>query len=213
MRCKNCGWENPGGNAKCEKCNAPLTGSMGASDELYQSDETARESFNPKNTARGCPNPECGYPVKPSDEICPNCGCPLRGADDAPVATGKPVKPGGKFGGTVIAGNTDGRKLVGFLVSYSVDSNGVFFPLYEGRNVIGRGPSADICIPEDSAITEKHCSILYRSIDQKFKFKDEQSTNGTFVNEEIQDEGNLKEHDIIRVGSTRLIFIVIPQDK
>ena len=28
MRCKNCGWNNPAGNEKCEKCNAPLAGSM-----------------------------------------------------------------------------------------------------------------------------------------------------------------------------------------
>ena len=26
MRCNNCGWENPDGNQKCEKCNAPLQG-------------------------------------------------------------------------------------------------------------------------------------------------------------------------------------------
>jgi|GEM_PF-5192356 len=24
MRCKNCGWDNPDENTKCEKCNAPL---------------------------------------------------------------------------------------------------------------------------------------------------------------------------------------------
>lgn len=28
MRCKNCGWDNPDGSLKCQKCNAPLKGSM-----------------------------------------------------------------------------------------------------------------------------------------------------------------------------------------
>lgn len=28
MRCKNCGWENSSSNMRCEKCNAPLSGSM-----------------------------------------------------------------------------------------------------------------------------------------------------------------------------------------
>ena len=28
MRCNNCGWENPDGNQKCEKCNAPLQGGV-----------------------------------------------------------------------------------------------------------------------------------------------------------------------------------------
>lgn len=26
MRCNNCGWDNPDGNQRCEKCNAPLQG-------------------------------------------------------------------------------------------------------------------------------------------------------------------------------------------
>lgn len=28
MRCRNCGWENDLGALKCDKCNAPLNGSM-----------------------------------------------------------------------------------------------------------------------------------------------------------------------------------------
>ena len=28
MRCKNCGWENPDGSQKCEKCNNPLQGGV-----------------------------------------------------------------------------------------------------------------------------------------------------------------------------------------
>jgi predicted ATP-dependent serine protease len=28
MRCKNCGWENPNGLTKCEKCNTPVAGAV-----------------------------------------------------------------------------------------------------------------------------------------------------------------------------------------
>uniref|UniRef100_UPI0040276C70 FHA domain-containing protein n=1 Tax=Prevotella sp. TaxID=59823 RepID=UPI0040276C70 len=54
-------------------------------------------------------------------------------------------------------------------------------------------------------------SILYRNVDNKFKFRDEQSSNGTFVNKELADEGELQNYDIIRLGGTVFIFIAIPK--
>ena len=46
----------------------------------------------------------------------------------------------------------------------------------------------------------RHMSILYRNVDNKFKYRDEQSSNGTFVNKELSDEGELQNYDIIRLG-------------
>lgn len=43
MRCNNCGWENPDGNTKCEKCNAPLQGG-GASFQNSGLHSTIREN-------------------------------------------------------------------------------------------------------------------------------------------------------------------------
>lgn len=103
-----------------------------------------------------------------------------------------------------------GRKLVGFLVTYNRNPNGKSFNLYEGRNYIGRDSSCDISIPDDTEISGRHLSILYRSVDKKFKFRDEQSSNGTFVNKELLDEGELRNYDVIRVGGTLFIFIAIP---
>lgn len=96
-----------------------------------------------------------------------------------------------------------GRKLVGWLVSFTVDSLGKDFKLYEGRNTIGNGLDSNICI-DDSAMSSHHLTILYRM--GAFKFKDELSTNGTFVNKEIIDEGNLKDGDIIKLGNTIFKF-------
>ena len=49
MRCNNCGWENPDGNQKCEKCNALLQ-SGGTSNPSPSLHSTVRESapFEPK---------------------------------------------------------------------------------------------------------------------------------------------------------------------
>jgi len=164
----------------------------------------------------GCP--ECGYPLRLTDTECPQCGYAFtgrKGQEDSPKIE-QPITKKPSVGGTVILGpeNSDeGRKkLVGFLVTYSHLSNGEFFPLYEGRNFIGQSSSSNVCIKGDLSVSEKHLSILFRTVDRKFKFKDEQSSNGTFINEELIDEGELKNFDIIRIGTTQLIFMAIPQN-
>lgn len=102
------------------------------------------------------------------------------------------------------------RRLVGFLVTYNRNPAGRAYNLYEGRNYIGRDASCDISLPDDGQMSGKHLSILYRNADGKFKFRDEQSSNGTFVNKELLDDGELQNYDIIRAGSTIFIFIAIP---
>ena len=125
-----------------------------------------------------------------------------------------PQKPIG--GGTVIrppkgAASTQGRKLVGFLVTYNRNPLGKAYNIYEGKNFIGRDRSCDISVPEDNQMSGRHMSILYRNVDNKFKYRDEQSSNGTFVNKELSDEGELQNYDIIRLGGTVFIFIAIPK--
>lgn len=117
-----------------------------------------------------------------------------------PAMMGGAVKPG-----------EDGRKLVGFLVTYNRTPMGKAFNIYEGRNVIGRDASCDIAIPDDNQMSGKHMSIRYLSGNNKFRFHDEMSSNGTYVNKELLDDGELQNYDIIRVGSTLFIFIAIPQ--
>lgn len=107
-------------------------------------------------------------------------------------------------------GKNPTRKLVGFLITYNREPNGRAFNIYEGRNYIGRDPQCDICVSDDSQMSGKHLSILYRNVDGKFKFRDEQSSNGTFVNKELLDDGELQNHDIIRAGETLFIFVAIP---
>lgn len=123
----------------------------------------------------------------------------------------------GRTDGTVIrqpggnAGKPMGRKLVGFLVTYNRNPLGKAYNLYEGKNYIGRDRSCDVFVPEDNQMSGRHMSILYRNVDNKFKYRDEQSSNGTFVNKELSDEGELHNYDIIRLGNTVFIFIAIPK--
>lgn len=130
-----------------------------------------------------------------------------------------PMWESGHAGGTMIrpVGGVDSgsprslRRIAGILATYDPDPNGTIYNIYEGRNYIGRDSSCDIVIPKDTLISGRHTSILYRSVDNKFKFRDEQSSNGTFINNQIMDDGELQNGDVITVGNTRLVFLVIPK--
>ncbi|NLF41072.1 MAG: FHA domain-containing protein [Bacteroidales bacterium] len=97
-----------------------------------------------------------------------------------------------------------GRKITGWLVTFSMIPEGLDFRLFEGRNIIGSDPGCDIVISQDAAISSKHLTILYRQ--GSFKYKDELSTNGTCINGEFVEEGNLNDGDEIKIGNTVFKF-------
>ena len=97
------------------------------------------------------------------------------------------------------------RKLVGWLVSYSLDPMGVDFKIYEGRNIIGRDLDCSITV-NDPTVSAKHAVLLFRS--GKYSIKDNQSTHGTFVNDvDIDlDSYYLTDGDVIKMGKTVFKF-------
>lgn len=97
------------------------------------------------------------------------------------------------------------RKLVGWLVSYTLDELGVDYRLYEGRNIIGRNDECNITV-DDGKVSGEHAVLLFRA--SKYSITDKQSSHGTFVNgEDIDLEPRyLKDGDVIRVGNTTFLF-------
>lgn len=97
------------------------------------------------------------------------------------------------------------RKLVGWLVSYTLDPLGVDFKLYEGRNIIGRDPGCNITI-NDNWVSLKHAVLLFRA--GKYSITDSQSSHGTFINDaDIELEPYyLQDGDIIKIGQTVFKF-------
>ncbi len=97
------------------------------------------------------------------------------------------------------------RKLVGWLVSYTLDAMGVDFKVYEGRNIIGRDMDCNITV-NDQMVSGKHAVLLYRA--GKYSITDQQSSHGTFVNgEDIELEPRyIKDNDEIRIGETIFKF-------
>lgn len=76
MRCPNCGWVNPDGIERCEKCNTQLKSlPFEAEPEDQNIRSTVREvgvPFINQNHNNTCPH--CGYPIRPETSSCPNCG-------------------------------------------------------------------------------------------------------------------------------------------
>lgn len=216
-------------NAKVEQGNTPAFPDMPSyqpqsqqSAQEPQIDRSTKVMQDPNTSGRTSPIPQSGNTVSHTQIRQANTGTaanPVGNTVINGVQQSNPVRPTQPATNRTTIRRVDattgkvseGRKLVGFLVCYSRYPQGRAFNIYEGRNYIGRDSSCDICIPDDHQLSGRHMSILYRSVDNKFKFRDEQSSNGTFINKEILDDGELQNYDIIRVGSTLFIFIAIPQ--
>ncbi len=82
MRCKNCGWDNPGNATKCEKCFAPLEASSSSTEPVSErmrgtvSEKAIFETSSSNEVPRSCP--KCGYPISGASTTCPNCNNELQ---------------------------------------------------------------------------------------------------------------------------------------
>lgn len=106
------------------------------------------------------------------------------------------------------------RALAGFIVSYDQSELGVFWPLYQGQNVLGRkAASAGLDIEIDSPTTSSRHAIVYASARPgRLKIEDVGSTNGTFLNEAPLERGKkfeLRDNDTLRFGGFSVTVKII----
>lgn len=82
------------------------------------------------------------------------------------------------------------RPIVGMLFTISNGGKAEIFPLYMGRNEVGRTATADVCLNEES-ISQEQAIILVRKYDKNkihFTIVDNGSSNGTLINGELIEE-------------------------
>lgn len=164
--------------------------------------------------------PSCNKEVDPSWQACPYCRAALGQAAAAPAPVPVPNRPGGAAapGGPpnmpVIQGDKTmaidisqlqgpKRSVVGWLVCMNGNQKGMDFRIFDGVNSIGAAADCDIVIT-DEYLSSKHAIIRYE--DGKYEFKDNDSTNGSFLNEKKTTKDELIDNDTIRLGRTELRF-------
>lgn len=129
-------------------------------------------------------------------------------APGSPGGTGRPSPPQPVLGGRDLGVDfpLDGpRVLVGFLVSFANVELGQYWPIHQGRNVLGRqgaatGLDLEISHPTTSSL---HAVLLATARPGRVVVEDTSSTNGTFVNENMLAPGQrweLRDGDRVRFG-------------
>ncbi len=91
-------------------------------------------------------------------------------------------------------------------LEFDLDGNQSKVELQKETTMIGRAKEADLRF-EDDEMSRKHCSIIQK--DGKFFVRDENATNGTFLNDQLLNASELyelKNEDELRVGNTYLTF-------
>jgi hypothetical protein len=147
-------------------------------------------------------------PVAIHAQPSPPAGGPAPHPAYAPGGTGRPSAPQPALGGRDLGADfpLDGpRILVGFLVSYANVDVGQYWPIHQGRNVLGRqgaatGLDVEISHPTTSSL---HAVLLATARPGRVVVEDTSSTNGTFVNENMLAPGQrweLRDGDRVRFG-------------
>ncbi|NVH74238.1 FHA domain-containing protein [Paraburkholderia sp. JPY432] len=138
----------------------------------------------------------------------------VSGATDTPSDPARRDTPASVDTAAAATQPAAGRRITGALVTYTWQPQGQLFPLYEGRNVIGRGDIAsegrpcDVHITSDPKLSNEHAILLWRRDAGHFELVDNLSTNGTFVSErEIgRDSAHLADGDQFVAGGTRFLL-------
>jgi pSer/pThr/pTyr-binding forkhead associated (FHA) protein len=99
--------------------------------------------------------------------------------------------------------------LVGFLVTFQNEPNGIFWSIRSGKTQLGRAGSdrVDIGI-NDASSSSKHASINADPATGQAYVQDDGSRNGTFLNEQKlnpNEQRQLHDNDRLRLGSTTLV--------
>lgn len=130
-------------------------------------------------------------------------------------------KPGGRSGPDPDATVAVWKKnegidpVVGWLVCSQGANRGRDYRIRSGYNNIGRDTSSQICIAGDETISrEEHARIFYDPKNASFHVIAGTGRSGVYVNDQaVLQPTLLKAHDVVEVGSTRLVFIPFCGDR
>lgn len=212
MRCTNCGWENPDGAQRCEKCNSPLAEVPAFEPKVYESMQdiksTVREISEPielKEKGEICP--QCGFPVRDGTTRCPNCGKEFGSFDErlsgTPFIAPAPIAGvASKFGATVNPWSNPNAGKTFKLQPVAWDNEQIDIPAmtYSGELV---GLNRENTDPANNTITSKIQAEVTNE-NGKWFIEDKSQQKSTFIHAGRKME--LADGDVIILGNRRFVF-------
>jgi len=108
--------------------------------------------------------------------------------------------------------NVGASPLAGFLVSFSTDENGIFWPLRYGRTSIGCGGDNEIVLASPE-VSGQHAFINVRKGKDgpKIWLSDNNSMNGTMLDGEdiFNERPDLTTDSVVKIGAVEMRLILL----
>ena len=105
--------------------------------------------------------------------------------------------------------------VTGWLACIDGPAKGTDYRIHTDYNFIGRDPNMDICIAGDSRISrDRHAVIVYDPQERMFFFGPQNAKSVVRLNNRpVIGQAELKSHDILTIGSTRLLFVPLCDER
>jgi pSer/pThr/pTyr-binding forkhead associated (FHA) protein len=151
----------------------------------------------------------CGHRNPEGSNFCSSCGAVLErlpGTDPAVTTlTLAPVEASGEVADEeIVVPIADAQSDRGLLVVKRGPNAGSRFALSEEKTTIGRHPDSDIFL-DDVTVSRRHAEIEQDG--GMFIVRDVGSLNGTYLNRERIERGQLRNGDELQVGKFKLVFL------
>ncbi|MCZ6601632.1 MAG: FHA domain-containing protein [Planctomycetota bacterium] len=141
-----------------------------------------------------------GHVMEKSWDVCPYCPRGEESLSRTRVHVG-------------LTDQTPPSPFLGWLVALSGRHRGTLFPLSEGKNIVGKDSSNQVCVLDDG-ISDSHAKLACDSagVQGRFVISDLDSTSGTFINGRASriDREEIIDNDLVRFGSIEMIFKSLP---
>lgn len=101
------------------------------------------------------------------------------------------------------------QPVVGWLVCVEGSNYGRSFPLYGGRNFIGRSQEMDVCLAGDMTVSSiRHAVLIYEPVQREFFVQPGDTRELFYLNEKaVLESKPIQNRDRLTVGKTTLVFV------
>ena len=145
----------------------------------------------------------CGHHNAAGANFCSSCGAALEaGSDTTTMSVAVPVESSTEEEVSVDIGEMPAG--VGMLVVKRGPNSGSKFALDKDVITAGRHPESDIFL-DDITVSRRHAEVARSG--SGYVVRDVGSLNGTYLNRQRVEEGQLADGDELQIGTFKLVFL------